>query len=261
MPTLKPHLTYANVVSTLCLFIVLGGSSYAAVALTKNSVRSAHIKNGQVKNADLAGGAVNSAKVGDGSLRAQDFAPGELPPGSAGPEGKQGPEGQQGAPGRDGSNATLGPTEAWREIQPHLTDANSHEDHFRCSGYTNFCFRGFGNYASGYNTVAYFKDHSGVVHVKGLVAAAGGTSQSGDEIFRLPAGYRPAQRGVHAVLMGAGSGVVTARVDVHPTGEVTLVAPRFRPPSTSRSRASPSGQRTDRPTSARRRLWGTLPSG
>jgi hypothetical protein len=224
MSTLRPHLTYANVVSTLCLFIVLGGSSYAAVALTKNSVRSSHIKNGQVKNADLAASAVNSAKVGDGSLRAQDFAPGELPPGSAGPEGRQGPEGQQGPPGRDGSNATLGPTEGWREIRLPLGDGASHDDHFRCNNFSapSSCFSYFHSYENGYNTVAYFKDHSGVVHVKGLVGAEGGGT---GEIFRLPAGYRPAQRGVHAVLMGAGSGVATARVDVYSTGEVTLVAP------------------------------------
>ncbi len=76
---LRRHLTYANVVSTLCLFILLGGSAFAATRLSRNSVRSTHIKNGQVKRADLRASAVNSAKVGDASLLAQDFAPGQLP--------------------------------------------------------------------------------------------------------------------------------------------------------------------------------------
>src|SRR4051812_16182099 len=55
---IRSRLTFANVVSVLALFIALGGSSYAAVTLRKNSVTSAQIKNGQVKNADLANNAV-----------------------------------------------------------------------------------------------------------------------------------------------------------------------------------------------------------
>lgn len=48
------HLTYANVVSTIALFIVLGGVSYAAFHLPKNSVKSKNIVNHKVKAADLA---------------------------------------------------------------------------------------------------------------------------------------------------------------------------------------------------------------
>jgi hypothetical protein len=51
---LRNHLTYANVVSTLCLFILLGGSAFAATRLSRNSVRSVHIKNGQVKTPTCA---------------------------------------------------------------------------------------------------------------------------------------------------------------------------------------------------------------
>jgi hypothetical protein len=88
MPSkLRCHLTYANVVSTVCLFVVLSGSAYAAVTLSKNSVRSRHIKNGQVKRADIADFAVTSAKVADSSLLAQDFKTGQLP---AGPKGDPG---------------------------------------------------------------------------------------------------------------------------------------------------------------------------
>ena len=34
----RPRLSYANVVSTLCLFLLLGGGAYAATKLAKNSV-------------------------------------------------------------------------------------------------------------------------------------------------------------------------------------------------------------------------------
>ena len=83
---LRPHLTYANVISTLSLFIVLGGSSYAAIQLSNGSVKTKHI----AKNA------VTTKKVRDASLLAQDFAPNQLP---QGPKGDTGDTGPQGIPG------------------------------------------------------------------------------------------------------------------------------------------------------------------
>jgi hypothetical protein len=44
----KPKLSYANVVSTLALFVALGGASYAAVELPRNSVGESQIRNGAV---------------------------------------------------------------------------------------------------------------------------------------------------------------------------------------------------------------------
>ena len=82
------RLTYANVMSTVAVFIALGGTSVAAVQLTKNSVKSRHI----------ARNAVDSNKVKDGSLRAKDFRRGELKAGPAGPQGPAGPAGPAGPP-------------------------------------------------------------------------------------------------------------------------------------------------------------------
>jgi hypothetical protein len=66
----RTHLTYANVVSTIALFLVVAGAgAFAAThALKKNSVTSKSIKNGQVKTADLANKAVTTAKLGDGAV-------------------------------------------------------------------------------------------------------------------------------------------------------------------------------------------------
>ena len=52
MRRIRRHLTYANVISTVCLFLLLGGGAYAAFHLPPNSVKSRQIKNGQVKVAD-----------------------------------------------------------------------------------------------------------------------------------------------------------------------------------------------------------------
>ena len=95
---IRRQLTYANVMATTAVFIALGGSSYAAVALTKDSVRSRHIGKGQVKGSDLGRNAVTSAKVADGSLRSQDFRAGDLAAGPAGPQGAAGPAGKDGSP-------------------------------------------------------------------------------------------------------------------------------------------------------------------
>jgi len=83
-------------VALLALFVALGGTSYSAITLSKNSVRSKHIVNGQVKRPDIARSAVTSRKVKDSSLLAKDFEPGQLPtapPGPAGPAGPSGPSG------------------------------------------------------------------------------------------------------------------------------------------------------------------------
>jgi hypothetical protein len=53
MRRIRSHLTYANVMATLAVFLVLGGGAYAAFHLPKNSVKSRNIVNGQVKTKDL----------------------------------------------------------------------------------------------------------------------------------------------------------------------------------------------------------------
>jgi hypothetical protein len=104
------RLSYANVVATTALFVALGGSSYAAVTLPKNSVTSNSIKNGQVNTADLAKNAVTSAKVKDFSLLSKDFKPGELGAGSPGATGPPGAKGDTGAIGLQGPQGDAGPS-------------------------------------------------------------------------------------------------------------------------------------------------------
>ncbi len=92
--------SYANVISTVALFVALGGVSYAATSLPVNSVGRAQLKPN----------AVNSSKVANRSLRAVDFAVGQLPAGPVGHSGPQGPAGPKGDPGANGTNGTNGAT-------------------------------------------------------------------------------------------------------------------------------------------------------
>ena len=71
--------SYANVTATLALIVALGGTSYAAIKLPRNSVTSATVK--------------------DRSLLKKDFRPGQLPAGKRGPQGPAGPAGSAGGGG------------------------------------------------------------------------------------------------------------------------------------------------------------------
>jgi hypothetical protein len=51
---LRQRLTYANVVATLALFLALGGASYAAITLPRNSVGGNQLRNGAVTTQKLA---------------------------------------------------------------------------------------------------------------------------------------------------------------------------------------------------------------
>jgi hypothetical protein len=53
MSRIRARMTYANVMATIAIFLVLGGGAYAAFHLPRNSVRSKNIVNKQVKRADL----------------------------------------------------------------------------------------------------------------------------------------------------------------------------------------------------------------
>jgi hypothetical protein len=87
MKKLRAHLTYANVMATIAVFLVLGGGAAVAAGglgkntvgskqLKKNSIGTLKLKDGAVSGAKLQDGAVTGAKVQAGSLPASALAPG-----------------------------------------------------------------------------------------------------------------------------------------------------------------------------------------
>jgi hypothetical protein len=69
MNRLRPRFTYANVVATLALFLVLsGGAAYAATQLAKNSVGSRQLKRNSVTGAKIKNGTITGAKINLGTL-------------------------------------------------------------------------------------------------------------------------------------------------------------------------------------------------
>jgi len=87
----RPQLTYANVISSLALFVALGGTSYA---VARNSVGSAQLRSN----------AVTSAKVKNRSLLPSDLSP----------SARIGQRGRRGAPGPPG--VFIGTPEPWKPL-------------------------------------------------------------------------------------------------------------------------------------------------
>jgi hypothetical protein len=85
MKSLKSRLTYANVTASIALFVALGGSSYAALTLPRNSVGVNQIRAGAVGSSELRDRAVALRDISPGARRALRGAVG--PTGPAGPAG------------------------------------------------------------------------------------------------------------------------------------------------------------------------------
>jgi hypothetical protein len=107
---LARHLTFANVVACLALFVALGGASYAALKLPKESVGTEALAKGAVTPAKLSGG----AKKGIAGPRGPQGPAGEQgKTGPQGPAGAQGSPGAQGPPGVPGQQGEPGPSAVW----------------------------------------------------------------------------------------------------------------------------------------------------
>lgn len=79
MKRLRSKLTYANVVATLALFLVVaGGSAFAATHLAKNSVGARQIKKNAVTAAKIRSGAVTTAKIRNGAVTGAKIAAGSI---------------------------------------------------------------------------------------------------------------------------------------------------------------------------------------
>jgi hypothetical protein len=106
--------------ATVALFVALGGSSYAALKLGRNSVGARAIAPNAVHRSELANRSVGSGEVINGSLLSEDF---RIPPrgvkgpkgdrgttGPVGPRGATGPRGPDGLPGATNAIVRLGTT-------------------------------------------------------------------------------------------------------------------------------------------------------
>jgi hypothetical protein len=111
MQALRSKLTYANVISTLCLFMLLGGGAYAASRLPVKSVGTRQLKNGAVTGRKIRKASIEAIKLTPLAMMTLKGARGPKgatgAKGAAGARGERGPSGPQGAPGNSGAFATV----------------------------------------------------------------------------------------------------------------------------------------------------------
>jgi hypothetical protein len=60
---IRPRLTYANVISTLALFVALGGSSYAALKISGTSIERRSIPGTKIKRNSITGKEVRESRL------------------------------------------------------------------------------------------------------------------------------------------------------------------------------------------------------
>jgi hypothetical protein len=186
---IRPRLTFANVVSFIAIFVALGGASYAATQLPKNSVGTSQLKNSAVTPAKLS----SSAKSGF-----------KGPNGPKGPKGDQGPKGE---PGQNGSPET--PQQVLEKVKQVDGEGSGLDAELLGGSNANAFVRAEGatftpalpNSCPGStppvwqsvpgNPVRYYRDPFGFVHLEGIAKVCLGTATAQETIFTLPAGHRP----------------------------------------------------------------------
>jgi hypothetical protein len=118
-----PRPSYANVVSTIALFLALGGVAFASNVLPALSVGSKQLKPNAVRTGKIANRSITRVKIRKGAIRYAHLNPQLVKKlaarrGPAGPRGQRGAEGPRGevgpagAPGADGSVGATGATGA-----------------------------------------------------------------------------------------------------------------------------------------------------
>lgn len=78
MSKLKRHLSVANVLSCIALFVALGGTAVATMHIGKGEVKAVNIAKQAVTNAKIKQQAVTSGKIKNGAVNALDIGAGQV---------------------------------------------------------------------------------------------------------------------------------------------------------------------------------------
>jgi hypothetical protein len=189
---IRKRLTYANVMSSLAVFLVIGGASaFAASQLGKNSVGTKQLKSNAVTTAKIKKEAVTAKKIKKGTITGAQINLAKL--------------------------GTVPSAQVANSIpagQVHVIGAAG-EPGFQ-SGSSNFGSEG-GLTLPG---ASFLKDHDNVVHLEGVVRKGTGGPIPGT-LFQLPPGFRPPSgtlviltEAEENTILIAGSNVVISGTDI-----------------------------------------------
>jgi hypothetical protein len=218
MERIRRHLTYANVVATLSLVLVLGGgTALASYVISSNSqVGPGTISGHQPptgKHANVISGSVNAQDVADESLGTAEIKNGDV------------------------GSRDLAPAQQWQPVGPASDQEDLCADPSKAAVFCTIVINGPGftlfqrwqNYGAGYASAGFYKDQLGIVHLKGVVTnpqQQNVVDTDRQPIFRLPVAYRPAHSRIFSSIGREDVDnwdVAPARVEVNPDGLVVFV--------------------------------------
>ncbi len=170
MKRVRAHLTYANVMSTIAVFLLLGGgAALAASKLGKNTVGTKQIKNGAVTTAKIRKGTITGTQVKNGSLTGTQINASTL---GTVPSATQATNATTAAT----ANALSAPEAIHVVNQPGQPAFEGGTESVTAPGVN-------------LGPVGFYKDKEGIVHLEGIVKV--GKEKTGNEvkIFTLPPGF------------------------------------------------------------------------
>jgi len=212
MKRLLGKLTYANVVSTLALFLVVaGGSALAASHLAKNSVGTKQIKNNAVTASKIKNGTVTGAKIAPDTVTGSNVnvaTLGTVPTATHANNADSATNANNADSARNAGSLGGSPASAYAKagLEPENIIGGPGEPDFE---------HGCGNVGSGLNPAGFYKDSFGVVHLRGFIV--GCTDEQ--TAFTLPPGFRPT--GIEAGATGTGN-TASGLIRVDPDGSVRI---------------------------------------
>ena len=215
----------AFVISLIALFVALGGTTYAATSLPKNSVGTKQLKRNAVTSSKIKNGAVTATKIDPTGLTVPSAlhatsassatnatnatnATHATTAGSAPPSGSAG-----GALAGSYPSPSVAAAPA-----PTSIAANPHTTVDPCSGVSPqsgiFCGTSSAYWQAGMygdEGVQFWRDRLGEIHVRGEAAySAGFPAMFNGVMFYLPPGYRPKSIQTFPVAVGNTAGVFQA---------------------------------------------------
>ena len=209
----------ALVISLIALFVALGGTTYAATGgnVILGKANTATSQTGLTANYAGKALSITQQSTGTGATALGLIVPAGKPPMTVNSGTKVVNLNADMVDGIDSTAFATKAQEAWHEVG---TAGQPPFETFISSPI-------WANFGGGYNTVGFYKDSVGQVHLKGLFKSyyqEGGdcdTNTTFMYVFQLPTGYRPAATAVFPNLYSNTLG----RIDVLSTGWVAICQP------------------------------------
>lgn len=199
MKQIHKRLTYANVMSSLAVFLVLGGATaFAATKIGGNEIKANAISTGKIKKeaittSKIKQNAVDSSRIANGAITGAKLnlaALGTVPS----------------ATNADQLGGVPAAGYARNQLEAvHVIGAPGQP------AFENGCT----NFGGGFQTGGFYKDPFGVVHLLGYLTGCA----EGSSVFTLPAGFRPTAGHIWAVHK---TDTTVGTVRVLPSGEVAV---------------------------------------